>query len=145
MLSIAADPGMPDSSERVIPQVSVEGCRGCSSPSCCCCWGRALYCRRRCQFAWVWCAWQARDARLVHLHVFLPPMYLQAGQVWFPDSALKTAQAIEEFGLEVRSLYFCSAPCLLPVWVHHECITTPRTWCNAALLLCMASHSRGLL
>lgn len=24
----------------------------------------------------------------------------QAGQVWFPDSALKTAQAIEEFDLE---------------------------------------------
>ena len=25
---------------------------------------------------------------------------LQAGQVWFPDSALKTAQAIEEFDRE---------------------------------------------
>ncbi|KAL4859471.1 Acetyl-CoA carboxylase 1 [Chlorella vulgaris] len=48
MLSIAADPGMPDSSERVIPQ---------------------------------------------------------AGQVWFPDSASKTAQAIEEFGLEGLSLF----------------------------------------
>ncbi|PRW58200.1 acetyl- carboxylase 1-like isoform A [Chlorella sorokiniana] len=48
MLSIAADPGMPDSSERVIPQ---------------------------------------------------------AGQVWFPDSALKTAQAIEEFGLEGLPLF----------------------------------------
>jgi len=41
-------------------------------------------------------------------HLFLPPMYLQAGQVWFPDSALKTAQAIEEFGLEVRCLYLSS-------------------------------------
>jgi acetyl-CoA carboxylase carboxyltransferase component len=29
-----------------------------------------------------------------------PPPAPQAGQVWFPDSALKTAQAIEEFGLE---------------------------------------------
>ncbi|KAL4426359.1 hypothetical protein ABPG77_004653 [Micractinium sp. CCAP 211/92] len=48
MLNIAADPGMPDSSERVIPQ---------------------------------------------------------AGQVWFPDSALKTAQAIEEFGLEGLPLF----------------------------------------
>lgn len=25
---------------------------------------------------------------------------MQAGQVWFPDSALKTAQAMEEFELE---------------------------------------------
>ncbi|PSC75189.1 acetyl-carboxylase 1-like [Micractinium conductrix] len=48
MLNIAADPGMPDSSERVIPQ---------------------------------------------------------AGQVWFPDSALKTAQAIEEFDLEGLPLF----------------------------------------
>jgi len=47
-LSLPADPGMPDSSERVIPQ---------------------------------------------------------AGQVWFPDSALKTAQAIEEFDLEGLPLF----------------------------------------
>ena len=47
-LHIPADPGMPDSAERTIPQ---------------------------------------------------------AGQVWFPDSALKTAQAIEEFGLEGLPLF----------------------------------------
>ena len=29
-----------------------------------------------------------------------PCPVLQAGQVWFPDSALKTAQAIEEFDRE---------------------------------------------
>ena len=36
-----------------------------------------------------------------------PPLLplLQAGQVWFPDSALKTAQAIEEFGLEGLPLF----------------------------------------
>ncbi|EFN59405.1 hypothetical protein CHLNCDRAFT_56737 [Chlorella variabilis] len=56
MLSIAADPGMPDSSERVIPQAGAAA-------------GSA------------------------------------AGQVWFPDSALKTAQAIEEFGLEGLPLF----------------------------------------
>jgi acetyl-CoA carboxylase / biotin carboxylase 1 len=48
MLNLPADPGMPDSSERVIPQ---------------------------------------------------------AGQVWFPDSALKTAQAMEEFDLEGLPLF----------------------------------------
>lgn len=48
MLNLPADPGMPDSSERVLPQ---------------------------------------------------------AGQVWFPDSALKTAQAIEEFDLEGLPLF----------------------------------------
>ena len=48
MLNLPADPGLPDSSERVIPQ---------------------------------------------------------AGQVWFPDSALKTAQAMEEFNLEGLPLF----------------------------------------
>jgi acetyl-CoA carboxylase/biotin carboxylase 1 len=48
MLHLQADPGMPDSSERVVPQ---------------------------------------------------------AGQVWFPDSALKTAQAMEEFDLEGLPLF----------------------------------------
>lgn len=48
MLNLPADPGMPDSSERIIPQ---------------------------------------------------------AGQVWFPDSALKTAQAMEEFDLEGLPLF----------------------------------------
>ena len=48
MLSLPADPGIPDSSERTIPQ---------------------------------------------------------AGQVWFPDSALKTAQAMEEFDLEHLPLF----------------------------------------
>lgn len=48
MLNLPADPGMPDSSERVIPQ---------------------------------------------------------AGQVWFPDSALKTAQSMEEFDLEGLPLF----------------------------------------
>ncbi|KAL6777494.1 BCC3 [Auxenochlorella protothecoides x Auxenochlorella symbiontica] len=47
-LHVPADPGMPDSAERMIPQ---------------------------------------------------------AGQVWYPDSALKTAQAIEEFGLEGLPLF----------------------------------------
>lgn len=48
MLNLPADPGMPDSTERTIPQ---------------------------------------------------------AGQVWFPDSALKTAQAMEEFDLEKLPLF----------------------------------------
>ena len=48
MVNLPADPGMPDSSERTIPQ---------------------------------------------------------AGQVWFPDSALKTAQAMEEFDLEKLPLF----------------------------------------
>jgi len=48
MVTVPADPGMPDSSERVVPQ---------------------------------------------------------AGQVWFPDSAEKTAQAIEEFGKESLPLF----------------------------------------
>ena len=48
MLNLPADPGMPDTSERVVPQ---------------------------------------------------------AGQVWFPDSALKTAQALEEFDLEGLPLF----------------------------------------
>lgn len=48
MLNVPADPGMPDSSERIVPQ---------------------------------------------------------AGQVWFPDSALKTAQAMEEFDLEGLPLF----------------------------------------
>jgi acetyl-CoA carboxylase/biotin carboxylase 1 len=47
-LNLPADPGMPDSSERIVPQ---------------------------------------------------------AGQVWFPDSALKTAQAMEEFDLEKLPLF----------------------------------------
>lgn len=34
-----------------------------------------------------------------------PPPCPQAGQVWFPDSALKTAQAIEEFALEGLPLF----------------------------------------
>lgn len=34
-----------------------------------------------------------------------PPPMLQAGQVWFPDSALKTAQAMEEFDLEGLPLF----------------------------------------
>lgn len=38
--------------------------------------------------------------KLLHM-VLLPCCYcLQAGQVWFPDSADKTAQAMEEFDLE---------------------------------------------
>lgn len=31
---------------------------------------------------------------------FLPQIYQQAGQVWYPDSAYKTAQAIEDFNRE---------------------------------------------
>lgn len=31
---------------------------------------------------------------------FLPQIHQQAGQVWFPDSAYKTAQAIEDFNRE---------------------------------------------
>jgi acetyl-CoA carboxylase carboxyltransferase component len=34
-----------------------------------------------------------------------PPFLPQAGQVWFPDSALKTAQAMEEFDLEGLPLF----------------------------------------
>ncbi len=33
------------------------------------------------------------------------PFLLQAGQVWFPDSALKTAHAMEEFDLEGLPLF----------------------------------------
>lgn len=31
---------------------------------------------------------------------FLPQIIQQAGQVWYPDSAFKTAQAIKDFGRE---------------------------------------------
>lgn len=38
-----------------------------------------------------------------HIHLkfnFLHQLVQQAGQVWFPDSAYKTAQAIEDFNRE---------------------------------------------
>lgn len=41
-----------------------------------------------------------RDNVKMRKKLRLRSLVLQAGQVWFPDSALKTAQAIEEYDRE---------------------------------------------
>lgn len=59
------------------------------------------------------CGIIAVETRTVELHLPADPANLdseaktisQAGQVWFPDSAYKTAQAIQDFGKEELPLF----------------------------------------
>lgn len=59
------------------------------------------------------CGVIAVETRTVELHLPADPANLdseaktisQAGQVWFPDSAYKTAQAIQDFGKEELPLF----------------------------------------
>jgi len=83
MLSLPADPGMPESSEQTIPQAGQVRVRvGRRGPS---------------------ASVDAADSALVTLSSPLRPLVTpmhRTPQVWYPDSAAKTAAAIEEFDRE---------------------------------------------
>lgn len=130
MLNIPADPGMPDSMERTIPQVSCfpEAPAASSTP-------QKTAASKECKSisgarsgtlcqglsssrpSWLLTDYTWQVSAYFHLCIAVScrskqqgnPNCLgrqsmcslaQAGQVWFPDSALKTAQAIEEFDRE---------------------------------------------
>ena len=115
MLNIPADPGMPDSMERTIPQVIQPACTTLQPG------GPTHLQRPQVELACLHVAYciflnRSKAGVLPNLKPsagfpsvdrtrFQPQcadwsLTMQAGQVWFPDSALKTAQAIEEYDRE---------------------------------------------
>ena len=104
MLNIPADPGAPDSSERILPQVCPEALQWrCSSGSMSLWQETRIRVGHLVRVLGLRCAcWQCKLWRSANV---LGRAALQAGQVWFPDSALKTAHAMEEFDREGLPLF----------------------------------------
>lgn len=77
-----------------------------------CGWAKTVVCGRA-RLGGIPCGVIAVETRTVELEIPADPASLdsearitqQAGQVWFPDSAYKTAQAIKDFGREHLPLF----------------------------------------